>query len=65
MTTMFIFSTMLQHQFLPRLLYASATYLMTSDNQELPVGLISRLVLADQRFVKQFSQSVKEIKVCM
>ena len=54
---------MLQHKFLPRLLYASVTYLMTSDHQELPVGLLSRLVLADQKFVEQFSQSVKEAKV--
>lgn len=49
-------------QLLPRLLHASVTYLKPLD-LDLPIGLISRLVLADTVFVEQFSHCVDDLKV--
>ena len=59
----YISRTFLKHMFLPRLMYASSTYLLTSNSQELAVGMIARLVLADPSFVQQFSMCVKEEQV--
>ena len=49
-------------QLLPRLLHASVTYLKPHD-LDLPIGLISRLVLADDVFVEQFAHCVDNLKV--
>ncbi|KAI0226993.1 Serine/threonine-protein kinase 36 [Lamellibrachia satsuma] len=51
-------------QLLPRLLHASVTYLKPLD-LDLPIGLISRLVLADTVFVEQFSHCVDDLKLLL
>ena len=50
-----------QSGLLPRLLYAVVTYLQP-DQLELPLGLLSRLVLGEAMFVEQFAKSVEDLK---
>lgn len=45
-----------------RLFTACVNYL-DPDQLELPMGLVSRLVLGDSSFVTQFAQAVKDEKV--
>ncbi len=58
----FICRSFYRNEFLPRLLHASQTYLRP-EHMELPVGLMSRLIVSDVEFVNQFAQAVKQYKV--
>ena len=59
-----VFSRSFQHGLLPRLFYATYTYLQ-GELLDLPVGLMSRLVLGDVAFVDQFANCVQELEVRM